>query len=144
MSKASSARVERRKQLKRSRLFERRLPPTPKPDATLRLSNEGARRAMLALSPDGQAMLMAMMRYVAGTSTDKLVLGDASRQAGFSDHRARQGIAELQSVHLLATGTAGVITLHPLFASTGHAWRCEGSKHAEADLSAAILPFSAN
>lgn len=144
MSKASSARVDRRKQLKRSRLFERRLPHAPKPDATLRLSNEGARRAMLALSPDGQAMLMAMMRYVAATSTDKLVLGDASRQAGLPDHRARQGIAELQSVHLLTTDVTGVITLHPLFASTGHAWRREGSEHVEADLSAAILPFSSN
>lgn len=89
---------------------------TRKPDAFIGLGFAGARRAALSLSPDGQAMLFAVMRWVMLIDTETLVLGDASRGAGIKDEVARRGIYELQKCGLLKKSKGEATVLHPLFA----------------------------
>ena len=72
-------------------------------------------------------MLFAMLRFVMATDTDRLVLGDAARDAGLPDDVARRGVSDLQARHLMFTDAAGSVLLHPLFAAVGHHWRREGT-----------------
>ncbi len=87
------------------------------------LSDEAALRKMLALPPDGQAMLFAMMRFVADTCGRQTVLEQAAKRARLDDDEARRGVLELIDASLLRRQPDGSMVLHKVFGSVAHQWR---------------------
>lgn len=90
---------------------------------TVPLSDEAALRKMLTLSPDGQSMLFAMMRFVADTCERQTVLEQAAKRARLNDDDARRGVLELIDASLLRRQSDGSMVLHKVFGSVAHQWR---------------------
>lgn len=123
MTKVSNTRVIRRKNCKQCDNAVRSLHV---PDTQVELSNPAALRAFRNLSPDGQAMLMAMIRWAAlpeHLDTDQPVLGAAADDAGLMRWTARTGVCELIDSGLLRRTREGTMVLHPMFSVIGHRLR---------------------
>lgn len=97
------------------------------PNTQLELSYPAALRAFQALSPFGQAMLMAMIRWVSMCGDSGPTLGDAALDAGLIDHEGRIGVHELIDCGLLRRTADGTMVLHPLFSVIGHRLRREAA-----------------
>ena len=106
------------------------------PDTQVELSNPAALRAFRNLSTDGQAMLMAMIRWAAlpeHADTDRPVLGAAADDAGLFRWTARAGADELIDTGLLRRTRDGTLVLHPMFSVIGHQLRRAGQMNERAD-----------
>ncbi len=96
------------------------------PDVQVELSNSAALRAFHGLSRHGQAMLIAMIRWVSREEhidDDSPVLRAAADEAGLSEWSAREGANELISSGLLRRTKQGAMVLHPMFSVIGHRLR---------------------
>ena len=99
------------------------------PDVQVELSNSAALRAFHGLSRHGQAMLMAMIRWVSRgdhVSDNSPILRTAAEDAGVPEWSARQGVNELIDCGLLGRTQEGVVVLHPMFSVIGHRLRRAG------------------
>ena len=122
MTKASKASIDRRQR------GAKVLHSLDVPDVQVELANPAALRAFHKLSRHGQAMLMAMIRWVSQEThldDDKPVLGAAAEEAGLPEWSAREGVNELIESGLLKRTKDGTMVLHPLFSAIGHRLRRE-------------------
>ncbi len=128
MNKSSRSRIVRRKHGNRTVIAKQALTRdnnnrigVTSADA-VPLSDEAALRKMLALSPDGQAMLFAMIRYVVDTRDTNSVLEAAAKGARLDLNKARRGVVELIDASLLRRQDDGSMVLHRVLGGVANEW----------------------